>query len=314
VRVLSLDGGGLRGILQALYLSRLEQLAGKPVRDLFDYVVGTSTGGLLALALTSPKAPPAAELVRFYLDDGPKIFPRRRLWNKARELFGPRYSPDELRNALTAVLGEAKLADAAVPVSVCAYDIEENRPKILRSTKARSEPGYRQWTLVEAGLATTAAPTYFPPAGTLVDGGVWANNPALVAYVDVRSRQSNSINLLSLGSGSNFRTFDPNKASSWGLAGWAPPILEILQSGNAAAVHTHTATLMQRETYRRWEPQLGKKIAMDDASQLTWLHTFARVAVDAEEETIASLAATLTQPRSVSGWAFWPSAQESVIR
>lgn len=199
-RILSIDGGGIRGVIPAVVLAELEQRLGRPAARMFDLIAGASTGGIIALALVRPDAEGepalgAAELVDFYTRLGPDIFDRSigRTVRRLGSLAGPKYDPDRLRDALAEQFGDAMLSDALRDVVVPAYDIERREPFFFKSHYARVR-AERDYPMRFAALATAAGPTYFPPVRlpvqdhigyrALVDGGVYANNPAMCAYVE----------------------------------------------------------------------------------------------------------------------------------
>ena len=207
MRVLAIDGGGIRGIIPALVLAELEDRTGHRAADLFDLVAGTSTGGILAAALTRPggeggpgqDAHPrysARDLLGLYEAEGPEIFDRS-LLKRIRSVDGwldERYDDAGLEAALRRYLDGTRLSDALTDVLITAYEIERREAFFFRSARARADPTY-DFTLADACRATAAAPTYFEPARVgdlagdatyaLVDGGVFATNPVLCAVADV---------------------------------------------------------------------------------------------------------------------------------
>jgi patatin-like phospholipase/acyl hydrolase len=239
VRMLALDGGGIRGVLPARVLVELERITGKPVASLFDVVAGTSTGGLIALALTKPNgvgAPEfsAREVLDLYLKFGRVIFPRVRSmrsrgeFSSARaqvvqrigcllspQLFGnARYVATGLESVLETYLGTARLSDALSDVIVPAYDWRAGRAMIFNSRDAREGTALNPPMTVVA-RATAAAPTYFPPVRfpvdparevILIDGGVVANNPSFIAFFEalrlerLQGREAKVV-VVSLGTG-----------------------------------------------------------------------------------------------------------------
>ena len=176
MRVLAIDGGGIRGIIPALVLAELEDRTGRRAADLFDLVAGTSTGGILAAALTRPggeggpgqDAHPrysARDLLGLYEAEGPEIFDRS-LLKRIRSVDGwldERYDDDGLEAALRRYLDGTRLSDALTDVLITAYEIERRDAFFFRSARARADPTY-DFTLADACRATTAAPTYFEPA------------------------------------------------------------------------------------------------------------------------------------------------------
>ena len=250
--ILSIDGGGIRGIIPALILAELEKRTGKRVHELFKLVAGTSTGGILALGLTVPGDAPeqarysAADLVELYEKDGPKIFSRS-VWHRMRamgNLAEEKYPSDGVDAVLEEKFGDARLSQALVPVLVTSYDIEVRRPHFFKSHKAKDDPD-RDYLMRDAARATSAAPTYFEPAHvrvrddadyvTLVDGGVFANNPSACALVEAICQFEHAtpgeMALLSLGTGELTRPILYEDAKGWGLAKWAQPVLNVVFDG-----------------------------------------------------------------------------------
>lgn len=217
IRILSLDGGGMRGVIPARVLVELERISGRPIAQLFDIVAGTSTGGLIAMGLTKPGSDgkpdlTAQEVLDTYLKYGQKIFPRVQFrplrWEQLRtsrpviaQRFGAlasparygnaRYSREGLRALVLEMLGSTRLSAAMADVIVPSYDWKAGRPFVFRSRGARNgdliDP-----TMAQVAMATTAAPTYLPAFRlrtpekelVLIDGGVVANNPASIAYYE----------------------------------------------------------------------------------------------------------------------------------
>ena len=208
-RILSLDGGGIRGIFQAAFLAGLEQryLGRSSVADYFDLITGTSTGGVIALGLG--KGLCASTLRDLYLERGGQIFPPGRLDRSVRvltKLFHRRYDRNPLMAALSDHFGDATLAQSRVRLCVPSVDA---RYRDLYVFKTPHHPDFkldRHERMTKVGAATSAAPTYFHPfkdrGYTFLDGGVWANNPIMVGLVDALScfdlRRSN-IRILSIG-------------------------------------------------------------------------------------------------------------------
>jgi patatin-like phospholipase/acyl hydrolase len=248
VKILSIDGGGIRGIIPAMVLAEVEARTGRPVAELFDLVAGTSTGGILACGLTVPGARKAADLVELYRTEGPRIF-HRSLWQRvvsADGLANARHDPDPLKAVLTDYLGTARLGEATTRLLATAYDLQGREPYFFKSWRTDDEPA-RDLELRTVALATAAAPTYFPPvlvhppgggaALTLVDGGVFANNPSMCAYAEaVRLEPAQAVTVLSLGTGRQTREMPYTQAVHWGLVEWARPILDVVFDGVADTV------------------------------------------------------------------------------
>jgi len=267
IRILSIDGGGIRGIIPALVLARLEAMAGEPVAKLFDLIAGTSTGGILALGLTCPEEPgssrpkfKAADLVKLYKDNGRQIFSSSH-WHHLTSLRGvldERYSSAGVESVLEESFGVTNLSQSLVDVVVTAYEIEQREPFFFRTEYARKPPrpdetfDYPMW---EVARATSAAPTYFEPhllrgkrpgeRYALVDGGVFANNPGMCAWADAKRRFGNRpVVVVSLGTGQLTRPYPYDRARDWGLAGWARPVLEIIFDGVSDVVDHQLSALL----------------------------------------------------------------------
>src|SRR5260221_10845109 len=175
VKILSIDGGGIRGIVPAMLLAEIERRTKQPIANLFDLVAGTSTGGILALGLTIPKDPGgplyrACEFAGMYVREGPRIFSRS-LWHKftgCNNLINVKYSSAGIEQVLEEFFGESRLAHAATSVLVTSYEIERNFPFFFKSSNARKRTNYD-----------------FP--ARQVARAVYANNPAACALVEART-------------------------------------------------------------------------------------------------------------------------------
>jgi uncharacterized protein len=275
VRVLSIDGGGIRGLIPALVLTELERRAGRRVFELFDLIAGTSTGGILACALCAPDPLPAQELVSLYEDEGPAIF-NREVFQRIRSgegLFDEKYDAGELDRALERFLADKRLADARPDLIVPAYNMTEPGPYFFKTRKARAEPEKEDFPLSVVARATAAAPTYFEPlevnGAALVDGGVFAVNPAMSAFAEVvRFQPTAEVLLLSLGTGERTRQRSFDQVKDWGLLEWAKPILDVVFDGMSEAVDYQLRHALEDGRY--WRLQIELDLAsddLDDASQ-----------------------------------------------
>jgi uncharacterized protein len=284
MRVLSIDGGGIRGLIPALVLTEVERRTGRRVADLFDLIAGTSTGGILACALARPGADgrprySAEELTELYVSEGPRIFHRSALSfiGSLGGIADERYGSDGLRTALERYLGDDMLSDALVPIVLTAYEIEDRFAFFFRSNRAVDDKRY-DFSLADAAHATSAAPTYFEPhrvtdakgdrTYSLVDGGVYAANPAMCAYVDIiaEGRRDEIKVLASLGTGEAIRPIPYEKARGWGQLGWARPVIDVLLSGASETVGYQLEHLIG-ERYMRLQTRLvTARDDMDDAS------------------------------------------------
>jgi len=303
IRILSIDGGGIRGILPGIILMRLEEKLQKEsgnnevrIADYFDLLAGTSTGGILSLSYLIPdnNGRPllkAEETVNLYLDRGDEIFDVS-LWQKTVSLAGlvdEKYSEKELEAALGDTFHDYWLSDLIKPCIISSYDLRSGKPHFFKQHKSNNK--IYNFKIKDVARATSAAPTYFEAArvkneiGTpfpLIDGGVFANNPSMVAYSEARTMQfenkvdypqAKDMMIVSIGTGSKSKSYEYKKVKDWGKIGWIKPIFEIMMSGNSSTTDYHlrqifdTLNQSDQEAYYRLEPKvITADSAMDNAT------------------------------------------------
>ncbi len=305
-RVLSIDGGGIRGIIPAMVIAHLERQTGKPACELFDLIVGTSTGGILALGLSlqDEAARPllaAKRMVALYERHGGEIF-EQSLWRKLRTvggIFEEAYSHKTLEAVLELYFGERTLAECGVPAMVTSYDIQHRRTVFIKSWHA----DHADLQCSDAARATSAAPTYFEPANlqwadesrTLIDGGVYMNSPAVSAYAEARKLFPNEpIAMLSLGTGELTRPIPYEEARTWGSALWVMSLLDCMFDGVSKAAD-HQMRLFLGEHYLRLQTPLHyASDDMDDASRgnIRNLKQTARELIKREAEVLHNFVAS----------------------
>jgi uncharacterized protein len=295
VRILSIDGGGIRGLIPARVLAEIERRCGSPAGELFDLVAGTSTGAIIACALTRPQPLAAERIARIYLDEGPEIFSRSLLKRitSVEGLIDERYESDGLLTSLRRHLLEFRLADARPSILLTAYDLVGRSALLLRNDDDMS--------MVDAAHGSSAAPSYFEPAQvgalTLVDGGVFATNPAMCAYADAGT----SVELLvSLGCGEHTRVLPFEKVKDWGRLEWIRPALDVVFDGTADAVDFQLKALMG-DDYMRFQTPLDHASDDLDAAtpeNLAALQLEARELIAARDADLDALCARLTLGRA----------------
>jgi patatin-like phospholipase/acyl hydrolase len=250
-KILSIDGGGIRGIIPALVLAEIEKRTNKRIADMFDLIAGTSTGGILALGLTipGPDGRPkytARDLVNLYEKEGQTIFPhcvRQRLRARFWSLFEEKYSDEGIHSIMEKYFGEAYFRDALTEILITSYDIERRKPHFFKRWREK-ENKVDNFRMVDIARATSAAPTYFEPYKlptndeikkyhALIDGGVFANNPSVCAFAEALRLFGQGADFLfvSLGTGEMTRPILYDEATKWGLASWARPIMGIMFDG-----------------------------------------------------------------------------------
>ena len=222
-RVLALDGGGIRGIFTASFLATTEQLARRPIADFFDLIVGTSTGGIIALGVAL--GIPARRILDLYLDAGPRIFRRP---CRARMLLRPKYRNDELARVLWQTFGDRTLNDTIVPVCIPSYELTSSYPRIWKDDHVVDSPDGGRTPAWQVALATSSAPIYFPGVtvghgDSHVDGGLYANNPSLIGLTEaVRyfGQPLDQVRILSVGAGERAERIPFEQARQMGVWQW----------------------------------------------------------------------------------------------
>ena len=318
-KVLSIDGGGIRGLIPAMVLAEIERRTEKLTSEVFDLVAGTSTGGILALGLTKPgqdgKPEYSAErLIELYETEGGKIFSLP-VWHRLRSGWGlaeEKYPSEGIEEVAKRYFKDVDLAEALTEVLVTAYEIERRGPWFFKRRHARDENREGDNFLMrDVARATSAAPTYFEPLQltwgphgqrAFIDGGVHSNNPAMCAYVEARKIHpgENDFLVLSLGTGEPTRSMPYEEVKGWGLALWAQPILNVVFDGVADTVDYQLRELLPAEgddrRYYRFQTALAiGKDDMDDASatNIQALKKNAKEIIDENETALETLCAQL---------------------
>jgi uncharacterized protein len=319
LRVLSIDGGGIRGVIPAMILTEIEARTKTRIAELFDLIAGTSTGGILALGLVRPDGGgrpmySAAQLAELYAEDGKRIF-HRSLWHRTiavGSLLDEKYPSDGLDGVLEQYFGDARLKDAVAETLVTSYELETRAPWFFARHKARADPAF-DFPMRFVARATSAAPTFFEPeefgsatpVGGLVDGGVFANNPAMCGYVEAKKLHPDAADILvvSLGTGQHTRPIHYADAKNWGLALWAKPILSVVFDGVSDTVDHQMSVLCANEgdqRYYRFQTELTiGSDDMDDATEtnIAALRHRAQELIDQQSASLDRLCRELTAGR-----------------
>jgi uncharacterized protein len=312
MNVLSVDGGGIRGVIPAMVLAELEERTGRHTADLFDLIAGTSTGGIIACALTvpGPGGGPrwtANDLVDLYLTEGPRIFHHSigRQLSSGLGLLDEKYDARPLEQALDTFLGDAMISDALTDILVTAYDLEHRKPFFFKTDRAKVVAQH-DWPMKAAARVTAAAPTYFEPEKltadgetfALCDGGVFAANPAMCAYAEARRRHPRAeIRLVSLGTGQLTRPLHYEDVRGWGLIEWARPLIDVVFDGVSDATQYQLEQLLPVEDYTRFQTELiGASDSLDNANEINLEHLqdLARKLIGEQSADLDRLAAELT--------------------
>lgn len=314
--ILSIDGGGIRGIIPATILAfleaKLQEIDGPNARiaDYFDVVAGTSTGGIITAMLTAPDADnrpifSATEITNFYLEQSPRIFPDFRRNNFVLSLAnffgGPKYDGKYLRTLTRKILGNLTVKETLTNVVIPTFDIKRLQPIIFTTNDAESDVS-KNALLSDICISTSAAPTFLPPhyfetmnaqgemqTHDLIDGGVAANNPTLMAIthitkeifkgnshvVDMEPLDSKKLVVLSLGTGIPQKEgkYNAAKASRWGSLSWVydngeTPLLDVFIDGSSDMVDIHVSTLFQSTRNEKNYVRIQEDALSGEASSL----------------------------------------------
>jgi patatin-like phospholipase/acyl hydrolase len=280
VRILTIDGGGVRGIIPAVVLGEMERRTGHHPSELFDVIAGTSTGSLLAMSMViagedgRPKYQ-AASSADAYEAFAPKIFPRER-WLQIRGLVHEKYSAAGLEAALQDFLGEVPFSQALVHCFVPTYDLLSQDIHVFDSARSALNTG-DDILMRHVVRGATAAPTYFDPfvigppisdhKRVLVDGGLYANNPSMLALTQVaRHHVDSDVLVVSLGTGRTPAQAMSDDGQDWGLARWAKPLLHIVANGTNKVIDLELQHFLGSERYFRFQADLPEECDLDDAS------------------------------------------------
>jgi predicted acylesterase/phospholipase RssA len=257
-RILSIDGGGIKGVFPAAFLTGLQRRLALPIANYFDLISGTSTGGIIALGLGLGLEP--AEILHFYKSSGTNIFPGSQRWvNRARRYFFTKYSADPLRRALEVAFGGKLLGHSQKRLVIPSFSALTGRTCTYKTPHhPRFESDWSK-TAIEVAMATSAAPTYFPPYVTRnfiphLDGGMWANNPTGIAAVEavgILGIDFSTIRILSLGCTCTPQSFDLKEAGLWG---WRTKALEASFSGQSFGAMGVAGALVGRSNIQRVDP------------------------------------------------------------
>ena len=331
-RILSIDGGGIRGVIPGQILVVLEQKlqskTGNPnarIADFFDLIAGTSTGGILTCLYLAPEEPTgilaskprfsAQEAVELYLERGDDVFDAS-VWHKIKSgtgMLDEKYPAAGLEELLVDYLNDLRLSQLINPCLITSYDIKRRRAHFFTQHDAKLRDA-KDFLVREVARATSAAPTYFEVARVksltrvtypLIDGGVFANNPALCAYAEARQfptqPTAKDMVVLSLGTGVVKKAYEYKLAKDWGLLQWVKPVLDIMMSGVSETVDFQLQQIFDAAgkpgNYLRVEPELGNASPeMDDVSRenLDALREAGQSAAEKQDEELDKLVDLLT--------------------
>lgn len=274
-RILSLDGGGIKGTFTASVLTKLEEDTGQAIVDHFDLITGTSTGGILAIGLGLGIR--AREILNFYQDKGPTIFPSTSLVQRVRgmlsQLWKPKHSHLVLRNALEDVFGTRKFGESKCRLVIPTYDAVAGRIFLMKTAHDERFKYDINAQAVDVALATSAAPTYFSAASfsahdntSYVDGGVWANSPVMVGLTEAVAFLGASladIDVLSIGT--TTKPFNIARHADDGIAQWNSGLVNLMFEGQMEAAQAQAGLLLNGRLHRINVMVKEDEFSLDDA-------------------------------------------------
>jgi patatin-like phospholipase/acyl hydrolase len=287
VKVLCIDGGGIRGVFSAYILKRIEQDIGGSIKDVVDLVAGTSTGAIIAASVATGKR--MEYILDLYLEYGKDIFKK----HSSIAIFHSFYSNTVLKQQLINEFGSIMLKDIQMPLILPSVDITQGSIHVFRSCyrpEFGSEQGIELW---DAILSSCSAPIYFPPNKVknqflAVDGGLWANNPSLICLTEGIHHfktKMEDIKIISLGTGNQKVNFvSKSEQAIWGLTKWisftispfkiTPKIIDLALNLTSESISYH-CELLCGKNYLRINKDLGKEIPFDDYGSIDQLITMA---------------------------------------
>ena len=303
--ILALDGGGARGIYSARVLARIEETLGAPVRDCFDLIAGTSAGAISAGAAAI--GIPMSEVVDLFETESARIFRKRFLRNP---LIRSKYSRNRLKRMVENVAKDKKLGEIKTPLMITGSNISAGDVYVFKSAYLRDR-GYQYvrdggTLLSEAILASCAAPTFFDPAPVgadlVADGGLWANNPSIIALTEAVSKfsaQIERVHILSIGTGRSTNFYSQSKF--WGLLnGWGRQKLVSYIFSLQSQASTNMSKLMLGDRHLRLDPPIYDW-GLDDTARLPILKSLADSDFTRQSEAILN---NLRMPK-------WPKEPET---
>jgi len=276
-RILSLDGGGVKGAYSAAVLKEIEEATGKRIVDSFDLVAGTSTGGIIALGLALGRT--AADLLAFYQTRGGLIFPStgvgQRWWSTLRRLIKPKFGAEALDSAFAEVFGDRTLGEASCRLLIPSYDAVAGDVHVFKTRHHERVLQDHKRRAAEVARATSAAPTYLPLFASswgqrFLDGGVWANCPSAIAVLEataVLGVPLDAIQLLSIGTTTEAFSID-DRAAGGGFMQYGLSIVDLLQQAQVVGSWAQTRLLLRDRAYRISSVVRPNRFALDDARHI----------------------------------------------
>lgn len=292
-RILALDGGGVKGAFTAAFLAEIEKDFRKPLYQYFDLIAGTSTGGILALGLSLGIS--AEDLLRFYVDKGPVIFPMTNVFGRAKRgfrqlFFGPKYQGDALSEAISAAYfpdGNIKtMKDSNCRLVIPSYNTIGGQHHIFRTPHNELLKYDADKNMAHVARASAAAPTYFSASDVAdgfvpsnhLDGGVWANCPAMAAIVEATTYLGVSLQRIDvLSIGTTKEPFSATKFKDSSIAGWNKNLITLLMDAQVNSAVDHAENLVGKARFLRIDQTIKPgEFTLDDSRRISELANLGR--------------------------------------
>jgi len=279
-RILSIDGGGVRGLIPGVVLCEIEKRMGKPLSDCFDLIAGTSAGGQIALAMSRAAKDGSAfwsadGIDELYARSFATIFPFKKTGklDLLRGVTHEKYSADGFESVLAELFGDSLMSESRVEVLIPAYEVEKGVPHFFTRSAALEDP-HENHSMRFVARSTSSAPTFFEPnqhhAGerAYIDGAVFANNPAMCAFAHAQSLgfDEDDMTVVSLGTGSISKDLTYDDTKDWGLVKWARPLFDITSQASNLSIDWQLSHILRKAHYFRITPVFKDgRSAIDDA-------------------------------------------------
>ncbi|MFE8699391.1 CBASS cGAMP-activated phospholipase [Cytobacillus sp. FJAT-54145] len=298
MKILCIDGGGIRGVFAVSILKALEEELQQPIGGLFDIVAGTSTGSIIAASICLEKD--MSDVLESYKNYGEKIFVRQAKVG----LFKSVYSDKYLRRFFRKAFGELTLEDITKPLLIPAVDITHGKPYVHRSNYGYSEEdddlSVKLW---DAVLSSCSAPVYFPPNNMnnkylSIDGGLWANNPSLVCMTEALhhfEKKMEDIQIFSIGTGLQTINFSTEEEKYWGVKQWLPfhlPSMKVTPKLLDLALHlssesvSYHCKLLLGKNYFRLNGELGEEVPFDEIKYISRLEELGKEVIKEKKDEV----------------------------
>lgn len=278
-RILSIDGGGIRGVFPAKYLALIEEKTGKKINEYFDLITGTSTGGIIALALSVGIS--AKDIEDLYVKNAKDIFKPRTIFTVFNKLPLPKliksspialtskYKSDKLTELLKKIFKDRLMKSADTMLCIPSIEHRKAMPKVYKTPHNKNYHIDECIPMWKVALATSAAPTYFPPfcdeGECKLDGGLWANNPIVVGICEAIAHNipTSEVKILSIGTGNKIYEADNDMAIKGGLLHWKNNIVELTMNVQATSAANMANFLIGEDKIIRINFDLAQKMGLD---------------------------------------------------